>query len=158
MKNISLIIIILASLGLGACTLNPSGDTSQPLVETQPESVPTRAADINGNVRSIEGNEVIVANELKVPLSEEEQAAQKAERQAMTQEERQALRQQELETVETESVTITIPVGSPIFKASGTGDSAVVPGELSDIKVGTYLSMWVENNQVIAVKIKGTNE
>jgi len=147
--------ILLSALWFGGCTTSTpqAENTTQNIAK--PEELPDRPAEINGNVRSIEGNQVVIANELREALTEEEQAAQKAERQAMSQEERQALRQQELEQVETESVTLTIPVGVPIYKSSGVGDGTSIPAELSEITAGTYLSLWLENNEVVAVKIKG---
>jgi hypothetical protein len=156
-KSSIVAISIVASLSLSACSAKQPTSTTSVVDESATSELPTRPADINGVVRSIEGNEVVVAHELREVLSEEEQAAQKAERQALSQEERQALRQQEMESVETESKTLIIPVGTPIHKASGTGDGNATPAELSEINSGSYVSMWLENDEVIAVKIKGIN-
>ena len=149
--------LAVVGLSLGACTSDESSQEPTAAVESQNETLPTRPAEVNGNVRSIEGTEVIIANELKEQLSEEEQTAQKEARQAMTQEERQAARADQMELVETESVTLIIPVGVPIYKASGTGDGSTITAELSEITADTYVSLWLENDQVTAVKIKGIN-
>lgn len=158
-KNIALsLVIVFAGLSLSACTK----DTETTLQETDTQQIemvqlPTRPAEVNGVVRSIEGNEVIVAREIKEALSEEDQAAKKAERASMTQEEKQALRKEELGATETESLTIIIPVGVPIQMSSGTGDGSSVNADLADIKSGSYVSIWMNNDEAEAVKLKGTN-
>lgn len=150
-------LVIVGSIGLGIWIKTNNTEETTIQNETKPAEIPDRPADINGNVQSIEGNELVVAHELKETLSEEEQAAEREERQTLSQEERQALRQEVAETIETELKTIIIPVGVPIYKSSGTSDGDFLMAELSEISVGTYISMWVENDEVMAVKIKGTN-
>ena len=162
MKKIILsLLIVIASVGLSGCTANnESADQETSIIQNRVEELPEGAAAINGVVRSIEGNEVIVANEIREEkdLTDEEKETQKEERQNLTQEERQASRQVEAETLETESITLIIPVGVTILKTSGTGDSSFVNAELSEIKSGSYISIWMdENNEVEAVKLKGTN-
>lgn len=121
-------------------------------------SVPARAANINGTISSIEGNEIIIKKEIGGEvLTEEQMAKKKAERQKLTENERQAMRVSEVSSLKTEDVKMTIPVGTAIFKADGTGSGVVVKSELSEIKKGTYLSIWTNENGVEAVKIKGLN-
>lgn len=163
MKKLILIGLV-AILGIGGFFLftSSSSDSSQETsnLPSTVESTPDRAAEINGYVRSIEGNEVVIENQIKdrdETLTDEEKAAQQAERQAMSPEERQAARQATTETLETEMVTITIPVGVPILMSSGTADSTMINAELADIKSGTYLSIWLSGDEVEAVKLKGVN-
>ncbi|KKS31442.1 hypothetical protein A2380_03590 [candidate division WWE3 bacterium RIFOXYB1_FULL_43_24] len=121
---------------------------------------PDRPAEINGSVVSVEGNVLIIANEVGVEqLTEEERAERKVEMQNLSQEERQALRQQELENTETEEVEIIIPVGVTILKGSGDASGDVVSVEISEITKGTYVSIWVTENKVPEfIKIKGLTQ
>ncbi|PIQ73764.1 hypothetical protein COV58_00730 [Candidatus Roizmanbacteria bacterium CG11_big_fil_rev_8_21_14_0_20_36_8] len=137
-------------------TLNKGGE----IIESMESGVllPERPAEINGVVKSIEGNEVIIANEIRdVLLTDKERDQQKAERQAMTQEERQALRLEEIANIETENVTFTIPVGVLIVKGSGESDGSSISAEMTEIQSGTYISVWMMDGNVEAVKLKGTN-
>ncbi|QQS60920.1 MAG: hypothetical protein IPN70_03450 [Candidatus Moraniibacteriota bacterium] len=121
-------------------------------------TLPTRASEINGVVSSIEGNEIIIKKEIgKESLTEEQMAQRKAERQKLTEVERQALRASELADVKTEDTPLTIPVGVPIYKADGTGTGGLLKSDLSEIKKGTYLSIWATETGIEAVKIKGLN-
>lgn len=127
--------------------------------ETNLES-PDRPAEVNGTVLSVEGNVILIANEVgKEELPEEERDARQEERQNLTQEERQALRQEALEEMETEDLELVIPVGVPISKGSGDSSGGNVSAEISEITKGTYLSIWLnENNSPEFVKIKGLGE
>jgi len=81
---------------------------------------PARPAEINGIIVSLEGNKIVVKNEVgKEILSEEEREKKKEKRQGMTQEERQASRTQETESIEVEEVALEIPVGTMILKGYG---------------------------------------
>jgi len=84
-------------------------------------------------------------------------AKKKAERQKLSESERQAMRASELSNVKTEDTTLTIPVGVPIYKADGTGTGKALKSDLSEIKKGTYLSIWTTASGIEAVKIKGLN-
>lgn len=146
---------------LTGCT----GDTQQAEIEALDQiledtavGVPERPADVNGVIASVEGNVIIIKDEVgREALSEEDQAAKKEERQNMTQEERQALRAQELETVATEDVELTIPVGTMLYKGSGSSDGETIRAEFTDMQKGSYVSIWKEGEQIKAVKLKGTN-
>lgn len=132
------------------------------LTPAQEQGQPARSAEIKGIVKSIEGNEVLVANEIDtVELTAEQQAAKKTERQAMSQEERQALKAQETAAAKIENVNIMVPVGVPIKKTTGDASGTLVSSELADIKEGTYVSIWVDgyktdNQSVVFVKVKAT--
>jgi uncharacterized membrane protein len=160
MKKILPVLIGLVVLGVGAFVyFNNSKTEQQSQVSTEGENIatPDRPAEINGVIKTIEGNEVIVLKELKEAISEEERLVRQEERQNLSQEERQALRQEELDTVETESVTLIIPVGVPIVKGSGTTDGTNVAAKLTDLVSGVYVSIWLNNNEPEMVKIKGLN-
>ncbi len=158
-KIIFILIIISAGIGFTGCTTKDANtDDSQTNISQITNELPARPAEINGAVRSIEGNEVVVANEIKDQvLTEAEKEAQRIERQKLSPEERQALRQEAAATAEIETVTLTIPVGVPIVKASGVGDGSVINTQLDEIKSGSYVSIWVIDDEVEAVKLKGTN-
>jgi hypothetical protein len=152
------IMVIMVAYLLSGCTSEQSPTSTIDNIETPSLTTPDRPAEINGLIRSIEGNEVIIANEIRTrELSDEEREAQKVERQSMTQEERQALKVEEAESLETENITLVIPVGVPIIKGSGETDGTNLSAELTEIKVSTYVSMWLSDDQVEAVKLKGTN-
>lgn len=165
MKNMKKIIfpalLLITTFAFVGCTTNSNtanNSTDANIVADNVIKLPDRPAELNGIVRSIEGNEVILANEIREQtLTEEEKAAKQAERKSMTQEERQALRAAEMESVETETVTFTIPVGVPILKGSGAADGTSVNADLAEIKSGSYISVWVNNNETEAVKLKGVN-
>ncbi len=136
--------------------------TSTSPTPAQEQGQPARSAEIKGIVKSIEGNEMLVANEIdSVELTPEQQAAKKAERQAMSQEERQALKAQETAVAKIENSNIMIPVGVPIKKTTGDASGTLVGSELSEIKEGSYVSIWVDNykansQSVVFVKLKST--
>jgi len=161
-KNILITLILLSSaVVFSACTnTNQNDQTSNNTQATEiaETTLPTRPAEINGQVKSIEGNEVVILNELKEALSNEERATRQKERANLSQEERQALRQEEIEEVETKQITLQIPVGVPVITGSGNADGLNVSASLADIKSGSYLSIWQnDQGQVEAVKIKGLN-
>ncbi|MEN8252957.1 MAG: hypothetical protein ABFQ62_01110 [Patescibacteria group bacterium] len=161
-KNILIAFVVISSAVLfSACTNNNQSDQSPSNIdatEIVKTVLPDRPAEINGQVKSIEGNEVVVLNELKEVLNDEDRAARQEERANLSQEARQALRQEEMEAVETEQLTLQIPVGVPIMTGSGNADGSNISASLADIKSGTYLSVWRDTNgQVEAVKIKGLN-
>ncbi len=152
-------LLITATLALSACTGQTTDTTTQTDTnQVAPATLPARPAEVNGIVKTIEGNEIVIMNELKEALSDEDRAAKQAERANLSQEERQALRQQELEATETEQITLQIPVGVPIMTGSGSADGSNVTAQLSDIKAGSYLSIWqTADGNIEAVKIKGLN-
>lgn len=153
----------LAVVGLSGCADTSKNAESEAIGKILEQGsaaavVPSRSSEINGVIAAIEGNVVVVKNEIgKEILSEVEQAAKKAERAAMTQEERQALRAEEMQGVATQDVEITIPVGIPLYKGSGTGDGTTLKAEFSELKKGAYISVWQQGDRVEAVKIKGIN-
>jgi len=158
----AIIIVSAFAMSLSACTADTQSNQTEVTNGVQEISVatlPDRPADINGVVKSIEGNEIVILNELKEELlTEEERDARQAERQSMTQEERQAIREAEMATVETEQLTLQIPVGVLILTGSGNADESNISAKIADIASGTYLSIWQnEQGEIEAVKIKGAN-
>lgn len=132
------------------------------LTPAQEQGQPARAAEIKGIVKSIEGNELLVANEIDtVELTAEQQAAKKAERQAMSQEERQALKAQETAAAKIENTNLLIPVGVPIKKTTGDATGQLVSSDLAEIKAGMYISVWADDyksdkQSVVFVKLRAT--
>lgn len=145
---ITAIVIVILALGGGAyyfLVIN-KGSLSSELTNAQEQGQPTRSAEVKGLVQSIEGNELVIANELNTDeLTDEEKEAKKTERQSMSQEERQALKADETAQAETKNVSITIPVGVKMMKSTGDVSGELVAAELADIKVGTYVSIWVKD-------------
>lgn len=159
-KTLTLATLLIAVFFLSGCSSSDQAlsTTSQNVMLQTEATPPTRAAEINGIISSIEGNEIIIKKEIGGEVLTEAQMAQKkADRQKMSETERQALRANEVSGLKTEDVKMNIPVGVAIFKADGTGTGKVVKGELNEIKKGAYLSIWMNAENVEAVKIKGLN-
>lgn len=159
-KYMGILAILVVAIFLGGCGADDSKELSQleAIVENNQESmgIPERSPEINGTVVSVEGNKIIVKNEIgREILTPEDQAKRRAERQKMTQEERQALRAQETTSLETEDVKVIIPVGTVIVKGSGAGDGESVKATFDDIKSGAYISVWKSGDTIEAVKVKG---
>lgn len=154
-----LVIIILATLlvGGGYYLYTKSQPTSFTTISSKETTAPARPAELNGTVVSIEGNEVVIANEIgRVILSDEEQAAKKAAMQKMSDSERQAAKAQESQQYETTNVTVIVPVGVPITKGTGDGSGNSVLTDLSSLTKGTYVSIWTQSEGIAEyVKIKG---
>jgi C4-type Zn-finger protein len=161
MKKIITISLMLTGVvflsGCGTSTDMSDSEKLSALVSNQEaNSVSTRPAEINGIISSIEGNSLIIKNEIdKEILSEEDADKQKAERQKMTQEERQALKAAETANAKTEDVSIQIPVGVSIIKGSGDGSGNSIPASFEELKKGIYVSIWIKDGNVETVKIKG---
>lgn len=170
----TIIIVSVATLlvggGIGAYLLLGDKDSTVTATKTSVSTTPaqelgqpTRPAELKGTIKSIEGNEVIIINEISTDeLTDEEREAKKTARQALSQEERQALKAEESADLQKENVTITIPVGVPVKKTTGDATGALVDAQIADIAAGTYVSLWVKdfekaNQQVEFVKIRATN-
>jgi len=166
MKNIIIIISIAILALVGFLFINAKDTDSDnnvnkaELTEQVDLTSPARPAEVNGTVQSVEGNIIVIANEVgKEQLTEEERDKRKEEMQDLSQEERQAMRQEELETIETEDTELTIPVGITITKGSGDSTGDAVLAEISELEKGIYLSIWLtESNTPEFVKIKGIGQ
>jgi hypothetical protein len=161
MKKIGGTILVLSTIlifsGCGQTQENASNnDQLAAIIRDDASVAPTRPAEINGIISSLEGNKLIVKNEVGKPvLSEEEMAKQKAERQKMTQEERQALKAQETANAKTEDVSIEVPVGKTILKGTGDGSGNSMKASFEDLKKGIYVSIWMLEGKIEVIKIKG---
>lgn len=132
-----------------------SSTVAAELTAAQEQGQPTRAAEIKGIVTSVEGNEIVVANEINtVELTDEEKAAQKAARQALSQEERQALKAEETAAAEVKSTAVTIPVGIKLMKSTGDATGELVAAEIADVTVGVYVSVWVKDYQMDTAEVE----
>lgn len=162
MKKIFLISgLFLVILTLAGCSNNPESvsNANSNLNQNQTTTgVPTRGAELSGVVSSIEGNEIVLKNEIgREILNEEQMAQKKAERQKMSETERQALRNAETQGMKTEDIKLTVPVGVPIFKGTGQTIGEIIKVDLGEIKKGSYISVWKNGEQIEAIKIKGNN-
>jgi hypothetical protein len=51
---------------------------------------------------------------------------------------------------------ITIPIGTTLVQGSGTGDSNFIEASYSDLKVGSQISIWNnEDGSIKIIKIRG---
>jgi len=158
MKNIIFGLIIAAIVG-GAIfyyisSTKKGAEVAVPSISNQSLVSPTRLAEINGYVTSIQGNEITVANEIGV---KEVTAEERARRQKLTMEERQALKAQESANLTKEPVDVTIPVGITIAKGSGAADGSNIKAEMTELTKGIYVSIWKTENSVEFVKLKGVS-
>ncbi len=143
----------------GCGSTQPEDELKQLSTLTAEEELatPSRPAEVNGMISLIDGNKLIIQNEIgREILSEEEQAKQSAEKKAMTQEERQAVRATEKEAVETENLTLVIPVGTLVLKGLGDGEGGLQKTEFSELKKGVYISIWKIGDGIEIIKIKGS--
>lgn len=159
-KIIAASLMLTGIMFLSGCGSSPEASDAEKLsvlVNSEQTSVsPVGPAEINGLISSMEGNNIIVKNEIdKDILSEEAAAKQKTERQKMTQEERQALKAAETANAKTEDVAIQIPVGVTILKGSGDGSGNSIAATYEDLKKGVYVSVWIKDGNVETIKIKG---
>jgi hypothetical protein len=118
---------------------------------------PDRPAEISGIITSILGNEIKIAKEInRVILSEAEQAAKKVKMQSLSPEEKAAVRESEKENLETEEISLIIPVGTPLVKGSGEANGEMISADIADLSKGTYVSIWTDGSENIEyIKIKG---
>jgi len=156
MKNLILAIVVIALIsgGIYFYSTNSKSNSNPTAINSSAQNLvsPTRLAEINGYITSVQGNELTIANELGV---KEVTAEERARRQKLTQEERQALKAQESANLTKENVTITIPVGITIVKGSGAADGTNVKAEMSELTKGVYISIWKSGDIVEFVKLKG---
>lgn len=156
MKNFIIAIVILG-ISFGGYYIYSSNQGTTATTSTPTTVAPTRVPEINGSVISVEGNEIVIANELgRVILSDEEQAKKKAEMQKMSEDQRKASREKENQQYKTENVTLILPVGIPIIKGTGDGSGNIVTTDLTSITKGVYLTIWTSSTtEAEYVKIKG---
>jgi len=157
-KNILIvawIVIIIASISGYLFFKNKPVSNSQVTDSSIISEQPDRPAEINGYVISVEGNDLIIANEVgKKVLTDE----QKTERQKLSPEERQALRISEDSSVTKENVSLIVPVGTPIFKGAGTGTGENINADLAEIQKGVYISIWKNGDNIKFIKLKGVTD
>jgi len=158
MKNIIFGLIIAGIIGGGVFyfidSTKKNSEVMVPSGTNQSLTSPTRLAEINGYITSIQGNEVTIANEIGTKEITEEE---RARRQKLTQEERQALKAQESANLTKESVDITVPVGVTIVKGSGAADGTNMKAKMSELTKGVYVSIWKSGDSVEFVKLKGVS-
>ncbi|OGY85631.1 MAG: hypothetical protein A2319_02605 [Candidatus Kerfeldbacteria bacterium RIFOXYB2_FULL_38_14] len=119
-------------------------------------SAPSRAAEINGPIVSIVGNELVVNNIIGGPSEEEKKELQKKMLTASA-EEKQAFKESMLAKMQKEPVTIIIPVGITITKDElSTGNP--VPTSFSDLQPNKTVSIWLTTDKKVeAVMLRGTS-
>ena len=65
------------------------------------------------------------------------------------------MRVQEQEVVETQDVSLEIPVGTMISKGTGDGSGDSINAEYEELKKGSYISIWMNGDSIESIKIKG---
>lgn len=156
MKKAVLIVVAVVLLGggayFGASALAADGSAgagsgSQTGAAADPNQ-PDRTAEVKGLVLSIDGTNVVVDRYVKDPseeLTDEEKKAKKAERAQLTQEERQALKAAENAALETERVTVSVPVGTPIVQMVLEDDEPVAQATtLAELRSGMEITVWTD--------------
>lgn len=154
MKKTMMIVIVLALVGAGAyfgasaLAAGESGSMGQGSGSDTDPNQPDRTAEVKGIVLSVDGTNVVIDRYIKDPseeLTDAEREARRAERQQLSQEERQALKATENAALETERVTVTVPVGTPIVKMTLDGDAPVaVATTLAEVRGTVEVTVWTD--------------
>jgi hypothetical protein len=159
------LLIAVGILSLSACSgsqetaaIEDGSKASQSLTEY---GAPDRPFDLQGQVQTIQGNEITVYAVIgeQLELTEEEKAKKKEEMQNLTPEEKQNLKA-ESQTISEEAQVFIVPVGIPIIATQSVDAvSQVNELELSDITKGALLKIWFseDSNQEEAVFIQLAN-
>lgn len=150
MKNIKIMLVALSVILLfTACSGNTQSnvpDANNVPSQTISQS-PDRIAEIYGQVKTILGNEVTLSlaeAQNNSELSEAEKENRKQEMQALSAEEKQKLRDEQVKFTG-ETVTVTIPVGSPITSGNNINEQQDLKElSLADIREGIFLRIWLE--------------
>jgi hypothetical protein len=154
MKKYIFWILLMAILGGGLYLYSSTKAPVEVITSSKTADLvsPARLAEVNGYILSVEGNEIVVANEKGVKEITEEE---RVRRQKLTQEERQALKAQESANLTKENISITIPVGISIVKGSGDASGSNIKAEMSEMTKGIYISIWKNGDSIEFVKLKG---
>lgn len=159
------LLIAVGILSLSACSdsqeasvVESGSGGAQSLTEY---GAPDRPFDLQGQVQSVQGNEITVYAVIgeQLELTDEEKEKKKEEMQNLTPEEKQNLKA-ESQTISDETQVFIVPVGIPIIATQSVdGVSQVNELELSDIAKGTLLKIWFseDSNQEEAVFIQLAN-
>ncbi|MEF2175638.1 MAG: hypothetical protein V3575_04145 [Candidatus Absconditabacteria bacterium] len=161
MKTSYLLIVFASVLLLSACsnTDNTTSSVNDDIANELSLNQPERKIDIYGKVVSQEGNEITISqvDSSKDPTFNMTPAEKKKYMQSLDESTRMALKE-EINNAVLGQVKVIIPVGIPMSKKTAQGsDAPVEEGSLSDIKLGGYLSIWLDNsieNQKVAEFVK----
>ncbi len=142
-------LILFIIVSIAACS--GSKDSKDDTAATQDISrygAPERRYDLQGQVKSIRGNEVTV-NEVigeQLELSEEERTKRRQEMQNLSPEERQKSREDRLK-ISDETQAFIVPVGVPIISSQNMGGKPEVKKmDLADIQKGSLLKIWFKDD------------
>lgn len=105
---------------------------------------PERRYDLQGQVKSIRGNEVTVNKVIgeQLELTEAEKAKRQQEMQNLSPEEKQKSRDDRVKITD-ETLTFIAPVGVPIITTQNIGGKVEAKKmDLADIKKGALLKIW----------------
>lgn len=144
-RLVFILLILLLVVSFTACS--NSTESKENITTTQnitQYGAPERRYDLQGQVKSIRGNEVTINKVIReqVELTEEEKAKRQKERQNMSQEEKQKLKEEKT-IISDETQAFIVPVGVSIIATQNLGgQSEVKKMDLADIKKGTLLKIW----------------
>ena len=156
-KNLFLIVLIIIIVGGVYYFYQNSKQSATSAIIQENIAAPSRPAEINGFILSALGNEIKIAKEIgRSMLTEEEQAAKKTAMQKLSPEERAVAKAEESATLETEEISLFVPVGVVISKGAGDASGNTINAEIAELQKGVYVSIWTnENNEIEYIKIKG---
>ncbi|NLI91772.1 MAG: hypothetical protein GX434_06050 [Peptococcaceae bacterium] len=144
-KSGSILLFLLLIITLVGCSNSTVSKTTVTSSQgTSQLTIPERKFDIQGQVKSIRGNEltvnIVVGEQLE--LSDEEKAKRRAEMQNLSPEERQQKRENTIK-VTNETKSFIIPVGAPIIASQYIGGSQEIKKmDLADIKQSSLIKIW----------------
>ncbi|MDD3145585.1 MAG: hypothetical protein PHV23_05780 [Candidatus Gracilibacteria bacterium] len=139
-------LFILATLVITSCSSDTTTNTSSldsTIVTTSNQ--PDRKMDIYGKIISMEGNEITLSqvDTSKDPTFNMTTEEKKKYMASLDDAERTSLKE-EINSAILGEVKITVPVGIAMTKKTAQGaDAPNVEASLADLKVGGYLSIWL---------------
>lgn len=160
-----MLILLLSAVGCSSKTNN--GSTEAPTTQVSEGNGagerPDKAADLEGKVKQIRGNEITVLKLIRTrpELTEEEKVKRRQQMMNLSPEER-AKMQADMFKVTDESIDVTIPVGVPIVSNQTAGGKLVTESvSLSEIRQGSTIRFWFaegSSDEIIYVQVMRTGQ
>lgn len=138
------IVLLFITVSGVACSNSTTSKTNETTQNTKQLTIPERRFDIQGQVKSIRGNEIAVYKVVgeQLELTDEEKAKRREERQNLSPEEKQQARESTIKVTD-ETQSFIVPVGVPIITSQNIGGNPQIEKmDLADIKQGSLLKIW----------------
>lgn len=139
------LVFLFVSITCAACSSSSASPTNQtPTQNPSQLTIPERRFDLQGQVKSIRGNEITVYKVVgeQLELTEEEKAKRREDRQNLSPEEKQQARDSTIKVTD-ETQAFIVPVGVPIVTSQNIGGKPEIDKmDLADIKQGSLLKVW----------------